>query len=76
MELWIRSQDRTTLIKCGEIYIADITSNYLIREVGSSHTLGAYKTIDKALEVLDEIQIEISKFLGTAAEIVYEMPEE
>lgn len=59
MELWVRSQDKTTLIKCSEIYIAEEKS-YLIREASSSHILGAYKTIDRALEVLDEIQKSIT----------------
>jgi hypothetical protein len=83
MELWVRSQDKTTLIKCSEIYIAEEKS-YLIKEASSSHILGAYKTIDRALEVLDEIQRhliwlltfeyrtrEISSYMP---EFVYEMP--
>lgn len=56
MELWIRSQDKTTLIRSYEIYIAEHSNSYVIRAKRTSHILGAYKTIERALEVLDEIQ--------------------
>lgn len=56
MELWIRSQDRTTLIKSYEIYITEQQNKYLIRAKRTSHILGVYNTIERALEVLDEIQ--------------------
>lgn len=55
MELWIRSQDKTTLIRSYEIYIAEHSDSYVIRAKKTSHILGAYKTIERALEVLDEI---------------------
>lgn len=57
MELWIRSQDKTTLIRSYEIYIAEHSNSYVIRAKRTSHILGAYKTIERALEVLDEINI-------------------
>ena len=56
MELWIRSQDRTTLIKSNEIYITEQQNKYLIRAKRTSHILGTYKTKERALEVLDEIE--------------------
>lgn len=56
MELWIRSQDKTTLIRSYEIYISEQSNTYLIRAKSTSHILGSYSTIEKALEVLDEIQ--------------------
>lgn len=56
MELWIRSQDKTTLIRSYEIYIAEHSDSYVIRAKKTSHILGAYKTIERVLEVLDEIQ--------------------
>lgn len=56
MELWIRSQDKTTLIRSYEIYIAEHSNSYVIRAKRTSHILGAYKTIERALEVLDEMQ--------------------
>ena len=86
MELWVRSQDKTTLIRSYEIYIAEYgKDSYVIRAKRTSHILGAYKTIERALEVLDEIQKKIitcykehnnyqkSLVFGTN---VYEMPEE
>lgn len=56
MNLWIRSQDKTTLIRSYEIYISEQTNTYLIRAKRTSHILGSYSTIERALEVLDEIQ--------------------
>lgn len=57
MELWIRTQDKTTLIRSYEIYIAKgINDMWLIRAKRTSHILGAYKTYKRAIEVLDEIQ--------------------
>lgn len=56
MELWIRSQDKTTLIRSYEIYISEQQNTYLIRTKRTSHILGSYKTFERALEVLDEIQ--------------------
>ena len=57
MDLWIRSQDRTTLIKSYEIYVSEYgKDSYVIRAKRTSHILGAYKTVERALEVLDEIQ--------------------
>lgn len=57
MELWIRSQDRTTLIRSYEIYISEYgKDSYVIKAKRTSHILGSYNTFERALEVLDEIQ--------------------
>ena len=55
MELWIRSQDKKTLMKIKRLYIfsnaifsVDTRENEII--------LGTYKKDKRALEVLDEIQ--------------------
>lgn len=56
MNLWIRTQDRTTLIRSYEIYIIEQQNRYLIRAKRTSHILGSYDTYKRALEVLDEIQ--------------------
>ena len=56
MDLWIRTQDKTTLIRSYEIYIVEQQNMYLIRAKRTSHVLGAYRTFERALEVLDEIQ--------------------
>lgn len=85
MELWIRTQDRMTLIRSYEIYIVEQQNMYLIRAKRTSHILGSYSTFERALEVLDEIQellepvhiADISKKEGIiGANILYEMPEE
>lgn len=90
MELWVRSQDKTTLIKSYEIYITEQQNKYLIRAKRTSHILGVYNTIERALEVLDEIQefienrnkIKITQDInGITSEVedakrVYEMPKE
>ena len=55
MELWIRTQDKTTLIRSYEIYIAEYSDSYVIRAKRTSHILGVYKKFERALEVLDEI---------------------
>lgn len=56
MELWIRSQDKTTLIRSYEIYIAGYgKDSYVIRAKRTSHILGAYNSFERALEILNEI---------------------
>lgn len=60
MDLWIRTQDRTTLIRSYEIYIVEQSNSYVIRAKRTSHILGAYKKIERALEVLDEIEDRIT----------------
>ena len=67
--MWIRSQDKTVLVKVfdfrvdccigldGENYIqGNLDSNY------DSYILGTYKSKERAIEVLDEIQTCISNF--------------
>lgn len=86
MELWIRSQDREKLLKVNGLQYQNckleenvcVEANIILGLYGScdSEIIGEYKTKERALEVLDEIQIEISNYVGTMAEIVYEMPKE
>ncbi len=94
MELWIRSQDRTKLVKADNISYMDTAEDYE-RKVHSlwndcKGILGIYKTKERALEILDEIQefiedkeksnIEITSDginqSITYPKIVYEMPKE
>lgn len=75
MELWIRSQDRSTLMKVNYIYVTG-KEVCAYDENKCWSTIGTYKTKERALEVLGEIQTEISNYVGTIAQIVYEMPEE
>lgn len=60
MELWIRSQDKDMLLKVRsllidddnyDIYTQDYVGNNLV-----TYTLGRFKTKERVLEVLDEIQ--------------------
>ena len=61
MGIWIRTQDKETLINCECIQVNEIYSRdggfCLKTDIdGSPVYLGAYKTKEKALQVLDEIQ--------------------
>lgn len=100
MELWIRSQDREYLVKVNVLWIMD---NQIWMEVpfydnhkklgltvtSNNHRLGVYKTKERALEVLDEIQKiikwcqddmknvtigDMQKLKGCFDDYVYEMP--
>lgn len=76
MNLWVRSQDKTTLIRSYEIYISEQQNTYLIRAKRTSHILGSYSTIERALEVLDEIQDLLQNaYVGNSNRIIYQMPE-
>lgn len=95
MELWVRAQDRETLLKVnnGLMYWEDTDKRncIVIKETSTNlSVLGEYKTKERALEVLDEIQEFIEKrgedYLLTNKDgiitgqkhygLVYEMPEE
>ena len=56
MELWVRSQNKTELMRVVDldIYDAREPKTYVIESRGI--ILGNYKTKERALEVLDEIQ--------------------
>ena len=98
MELWIRSQDRTDLVKVNALWVIE---NQIWMEVpfyenhkkigltitGHNHKLAEYKTKERALEVLDEIQRLITdlQYMSYAVDSssfysyrpnVYEMPKE
>ena len=60
MDLWIRSQDKTKLVKIDNISYLDMSDDYE-KKVHSLFNdckgiLGVYKTKNRALEVLEEIQ--------------------
>lgn len=97
MELWIRSQGKEFLMKVDNINLGiDVDTNEpnrLFTFVGgaiTSFTLGTYKTKERALEILDEIENHLinSSFarktngLGEVKDIIpnplfiYEMPKE
>lgn len=54
MELWIRSQDKEVLTEVTDLSIGGFNNNAIIGDHGCP--LGTYKTKERALEVLDEIQ--------------------
>lgn len=67
MELWIRSQDKTLLTKVNSLWLWDNTiwfevpfyENHKVVGLsitGHNHKIATYKTKERALEVLDEIQ--------------------
>lgn len=89
MSLWVRSQDKRILQRVDNIFL---DANYEDKRIstydGDNIELGTYKTKERAIEVLDEIQDELigSDFMpmekdeevvltcGSAK--IYEMPEE
>ena len=80
MELWIRSQDKKTLVKSD--YITIIWSPFHYSIVGylngkiKHKILGSYKTQKRAIEILDEIEDLLQNaYVGNANRIVYKMPE-
>lgn len=76
MNLWIRSQDKTTLIRSYEIYISEQQNTYLIRAKRTSHILGSYSTIERAIEVLDEIQNFMNSYAYEKLISIYNMPKD
>lgn len=93
MELWIRSQDKKRLTKIEGVYMIEDEDGkdnilsfpkYYIGNTLVGH-LGVYKTRERALEVLDEIQDHILNLGETVLNYgkeyktygrVYEMPKE
>jgi hypothetical protein len=86
MELWIRSQDRRNLIKTERLYVSGKNDEYYIGDSLIGH-IGIYKTEERALEILDEIQRLITdlQYMSYAVDSssfysyrpnVYEMPKE
>lgn len=85
MELWIRTQDRMNLVKINQVSLnyqnnKQIIANYIpeIYENSSCYyeLLGTYKTKERALEVLDEIQNYILLPNTDNSAYVYKMPKE
>lgn len=74
MKLWIRNQDRTSLMECNHISVEEIvtpnkkkTSWCIVANFGC---VGEYATRERCLEIIDEIQ----KLLNFG-NLEYEMPE-
>ena len=70
MGLWVRSQDKEILLKVNEL---EIETNMIIAFDGNKYQcLGTYKTKERALEALDEIQ----EYMDNGYGDVYQMPED
>lgn len=67
--MWIRSQSKETLLKATKIFIHD-NQVFASMEDGFDEMVGEYKSKEKAIEVLDEIQV-LNSMIA-----VYQMPEE
>lgn len=85
MNLWIRSQDREKIVNCNDIVVNGSSIIGYFDKDTEYEDLGTYKSKERALEVLDEIQellesvhiTDISKKEGiVGANIFYEMPKE
>jgi hypothetical protein len=85
MDLWIRSQNKKRLMKVEVVeFDKQIDGPAII--YSHEYTLGEYKTKERALEVLDEIQTKIAtlnyqkhyqnKDFNLIESNVYEMPED
>ena len=80
MELWVRGQNKETLMKIRELVIEQGTEYFSILNYSENDKwsrLGRYKTKERALEVFDEIQdllddMADNKIVGC----VYQMPED
>lgn len=63
MEFWIRSQNRQNLMKVNDIVVG-YNKILVYKDDEASTEIGEYKTKERALEVLDEIQSKMrGKFL-------------
>ena len=88
MELWIRSQDRLRLCKANNLFIKNLSICCSCNDENNDYDyLGVYSTKERALEVLDEIQMLITDLQYMSYTVdsssfysyrpnVYEMPKE
>lgn len=76
MKLWIRSQDKKTLMKVTRLYVFSNTI-FSVDTRESELILGTYKTKERALEVLDEISDIMTNLADSDLKLIqYEMPKE
>lgn len=71
--MYIRSQDRKELSEFNRLSIACLNGNYYISTPGISpyHSIGDYKSKERCIAVLDELQTAIDRGLST-----FNMPKE
>ena len=78
MCIWVRSQDKEILMKVDNINLGPNRLFTFVGGVTTSFTLGTYKSKERAIEVLDEIQKLLIAMPRTEIpfnNIVYQMPE-
>ena len=73
--MWIKSQDKCTLINVKKFEIADFHTLYKNAIWGDDNLLGEYSTKEKALKVLDMIQSLINNEL-IRDYMVFQMPQD
>ena len=79
MDLWIRSQDRKRLVPDPNLYVVYDEKNEIayIGDTSVGH-IGKYKTEERALKVLDNIEthIRVVGKIDTIDASVYQLPKE
>ena len=66
MDLWIRSQDKELLIPNPKLSLENIENEYWIIDLCDDTVLGTYKTKERALEVLNDINdIKFYKYMAS-----------
>ena len=60
MDIWIRSQNKEQLLKIEEIFIVELLLNGQASIRCNGYNVGIYKSRERALEILDEIEEMIS----------------
>lgn len=77
MNLWVRSQDKRILQKVDNIFLdANYENKRISTYDGDNIELGTYKTKERAIEVLNEIQNYILLPNTDNSAYVYNMPED
>lgn len=75
MDLWIRSQDKKRLVHAYGGEVVEASDGWKIREYATNDFVGKYKTEQRAIEVLGEIENKILEseedFKGL---LIYQMP--
>lgn len=78
MEIWIRSQDKEVLTRVVDIWKdADKNEIWSKSSFAIKNCLGIYKTKERVIEILDEIQdILQNAYVGNSNRLFYQMPKE
>ena len=71
--MYIRSQDRKELAEFSRLSVSCSNGSYYIHapDVSTYHSIGDYKSKERCIEILDELQIAIDRGLST-----FNMPKE